>query len=500
MKVAYVTPEVLPFSKTGGLADVSQALPRALAAQGQDCTVFTPYYRQAAEWLGGNGQAADDLDLKRGIQVGEDERALHYRVLKAGPVTVVFVVNDWYYDRAHCYLSEQGGDYEDNVARFAFFCRAVLEYCIELEQTPDVFHVHDWQAALIPVYLKTIYSHEPPAAAKCLLTIHNLGYPGIFPAAQLPATGLEWDVFSIDQLEYYGKLNLLKGGIVFADAVNTVSPSYAEEIQTAEYGGGLDGVLAHHREKLSGILNGIDQDQWNPATDPHLAKHYSSAELAGKQACKLAVQRELGLPLRPRTPLLGVISRLDRQKGIQLLIEAFPRIAGQDLQLAVLGAGDSSLEGRLARLGQDYPEQVALRLGHSEPLAHRIIAGADAFLMPSFYEPCGLTQMYGQRYGTVPIVRATGGLKDTVLDYASRGAGDAQAGGFSFDQADSRALAGAVKRALQLYFTNQRAWKKLVRGIMQFDHSWDSSAAAYLKLYYQIVQQGRGAAQEAGYG
>jgi starch synthase len=498
MRIAYVTPEVLPFSKTGGLADVSQALPSALAAQGVHCTVFTPLYRQAAEWLSRHGRMTRDFDLNGGARISGGERPLRYRILEAGAVTVVFVVNEWYYDRPHCYLAASGGDYDDNVARFAFFCRAVLEFYLEESTAPDVFHVHDWQTALIPVYLKTSYHRAPLADSRCLLTIHNLGYPGIFPAEQLPATGLDWDVFTMDQLEYYGQLNLLKGGIVFADAVNTVSPSYALEIQSPEFGGGLDGVLAHHRAKLSGILNGINEDQWNPATDPHLNKHYSSAEFSGKQACKRALQRELGLPLRPRTLLLGAISRLDRQKGIQLLIDTFARIAGQDLQLAVLGTGDSNLESQLAQLARDNPEQVALRLGYEEPLAHRIIAGADAFVMPSLYEPCGLTQMYSQRYGTVPIVRATGGLRDTVRDYASaRAAGPP--GGFAFEPADRRALAEAVRRALELYFTNRRAWNKLARGLMQVDHSWRSSAAAYLKLYQRIAVH-RGGAQEAGHG
>lgn len=500
MRIAYVTPELMPYSKTGGLADVSRALPRALAAQGQDCTVFTPYYRQVAEWLGRHGAAVRDLDLRRGIWVGGDEQPLRYRVLDAGEVTVVFVVNDWYFNRRHCYQAESGLDYDDNLARFAFFSRAVLEYCGEQGPAPEVFHVHDWQSALVPVYLKTTYGRPPLAGARCLLTIHNLGYPGIFPAEHLPGIGLDWDVFTMELLEYYGKLNLLKGGIAFADAVNTVSPSYALEIQTAEFGAGLEGVLAHHSEKLSGILNGIDEELWNPATDPHLPKHYSGAEFAGKQACKRALQREFGLPLRPRTMLLGVISRLDRQKGIPLLIEAFARIAGLDLQLAVLGAGDAALEAQLARLAHDNPEQVALRLGHDEPLAHRIVAGADAFLMPSLYEPCGLTQMYSQRYGTVPIVRATGGLKDTVRDFAAANSSEGPPGGFSFGPADGRALAQAVKRALALYFTNRRAWNKLARGLMQLDHSWHGSATAYLKLYYQLTQAQRASAQEVAHG
>jgi len=500
MRVAYVTPEVLPYSKTGGLADVSQALPAALVAQGVDCTVFTPFYRQARERLNQQGQRLELLDLRRGVWIGNDEQPLSYARLANAAVPVVFVVNDWYYDRPHCYLAEPGDDYDDNVARFAFLCRAVLEYCLEQDEAPDVFHVHDWQSALIPVYLKTIYRDRWPAATSSLLTIHNLGYPGLFAAEHLFATGLDWSVFTLDQLEYYGKLNLLKGGIVFADAVTTVSPSYAAEIQTPEFGHGLDGVLSLFSTKLSGILNGIDEQHWNPATDPHLRERYSQQDFGGKRACKRALQREMGLPLRARTLLLGVISRLDRQKGIRLLLDAFPAIAGQDLQLAILGTGEPALERELQRLAEAFPEQVAVRLSHDEPLAHRIIAGADAFVMPSLYEPCGLTQMYSQRYGTIPIVRATGGLRDTVADYRPGRGGGAEASGFSFGPAEAGALAGAIKRAAKLYFTDRRSWNRLARRIMALDHSWQRSASAYAALYQSLAEQAGSAAGGVGYG
>jgi starch synthase len=486
MRIAFATPEVLPFSKTGGLADVARALPAALGSLGCDVTVFSPCYRQASAWVAAHAVAAEHIELPGQLRIGREQHALRYQVMPGNPQHVL-VQSDYYFQRAHPYLDTEGLDYADNTARFAFFCRAVLEYCQHHGIAPDVVHCHDWQTALLPVYLRTLYGDGPLSGARSLLTLHNLGYPGIFPAEQLEVTGLSHDVFTIDGLEYYGQLNLLKGGIVYADAVNTVSPAYAREIQTPEYGLGLDGVLRHHRGKLSGILNGIDEEEWDPQADAHIAERFSSQQLAGKKTCKKLLQRELGLPMRAGTFLLGVISRLDRQKGIELICDAFPQLATLDIQLAVLGSGDRALQERLQHLHGEYPAQVALRLGYDEPLAHRIIAGVDAFLVPSRYEPCGLTQMYSQRYGTVPIVRATGGLADTVANYTPRRLAEGKASGFSFSAFDAGKLAEAVKRAARLYFADRKSWGKLMRHIMAISHSWDGSARKYEALYRKLA-------------
>jgi starch synthase len=384
-------------------------------------------------------------------------------------------------------LDADGQDYADNVARYAFLCRSVLEYYLQHERAPDLFHLHDWQTALLAVYLRTTYSLPQFAETRSLLTIHNVGYPGIFPAEQIYATGLNWDVFTPEILEYYGKLNLLKGGIVLADAINTVSPTYAEEIQTHAYGRGLDGVLRAQAHKLEGILNGIDTVQWNPATDPHLPERYSISRLSGKKICKRQLQRELGLPLRANALLMGTISRLDHQKGLPLLIKAFPRIADLDVQLVSLGSGDSALAEELRQLSVQYPKQVAVKLGHDESLAHRIVAGCDVFLMPSRYEPCGLTQMYSQRYGTVPVVRNTGGLRDTVTNYTAARLAAGKASGITFGAYDAKSLVDGIRRASRLYFDERGSWNALVKHIMGIDHSWQRSAGSYLLLYRKLT-------------
>lgn len=488
MKVAFITPEALPWSKTGGLADVSHALPAALAQCGVNCTVFTPLHRQATAWLAEHPTATETAELPDGLTTGNEHRPLRYRVLSEVNPPVVLVDCPHYFDRDHPYLGTDGKDQPDNVERFAWFCRSVLAYCRHFGPPPDIMHANDWQTALIPVYLHTLAPADPLARTRTLLTIHNLGYQGTFPSSQLPLTGLDWDLYTPECLEFYGRLNLLKGGIACCDAVNTVSPSYAGEIQTPQYGKGLEGVLAWHSGKLSGILNGIDTGTWNPAADPHLPAGFTAATPGGKKVCRRMLQREMGLAPRPDCLLLGAISRLDRQKGIELLIDAFPAIARLDIQLMVLGSGDAALEEKLAALATRYPAQLALRLGYDEPLAHRIIAGVDAFIMPSRYEPCGLTQMYSQRYGTVPIVRATGGLRDTVVDYTPRRLSTGSASGFTFSSDQPEGLLKALQAAARLYFTDRKAWQQLMRLIMSIDHSWSTSAAAYCALYRKLTQ------------
>ena len=488
MQIAFITPEVLPYSKTGGLADVALALPAVLADAGAGVTVFSPLHRQAKERLGAAQLNLEELKLPFELWIGRDSQPVEFLVAPDITPRQVFIVNDHYFDRPHPYLDDDGQDYPDNVARYAYFCRAVLEYCRQQKLRPDVFHCNDWQSALVPAYLKHGDYAADFTTARSVLTIHNLGYQGLFPSAEIYATGLDWDVFTPDHFEFYDNLNLLKGGISFADALTTVSPTYAREIQTEEFGHGLHGVLTNHGSKLTGIVNGIDPRVWNPRVDMHLPAGYHSGAMSGKKTCRRLLQSEMGLPVRSSCLLLGVISRLDRQKGIDLVSAAFRELAALDLQLVVLGSGDAELQAQLELLAADFPDQVAVRIGYDEPLAHRIIAGSDAFLMPSRYEPCGLTQLYSQAYGTVPIVRSTGGLADTVTDYTPRRLGSGRASGFAFPDPDAAQLAAALRRAAKLYFTDHKAWNKLMKLIMRLDRSWQNSAAEYLAVYDKLAQ------------
>jgi starch synthase len=487
IRVAYVASEVYPFSKTGGLADVAHSLPAALGVAGVTATVFSPCHRSVHRRLGVEPAPAVSLRLPQPIWVDGEPIPVSYRIVECEGRRLVFVVNDLFYDRPHPYLDTNGMDYADSVARFAYLCRAVLEYGLFTGEIPDVVHGNDWQAALLPVYLKTLYQQPQLRSVRSLLTIHNLGYQGLFPAEQLPATGLGWELFHPEALEFYGRLNLLKGGIVFADAVNTVSPAYAEEIQTDELGKGLHGVIRAHGHKLSGILNGIDVREWDPATDPHLPAHFKPEDRRGKAGCKSALQWRAKLPVRAESFLVGVIGRFDAHKGIHLITDAFPLTADLDVQLVVLGSGDRQIEDRMRALAAAYPERVAVVVGFDEAFAHLIEAGCDAFLMPSAYEPCGLNQMYSHRYGTIPIVRETGGLKDTVIDFSPENLSQDRASGFTFRPFTSEALAGAIRRAELVYRTQPDAWNALVAHVMRLDHSWDRSAREYRALYERLL-------------
>lgn len=487
MRVAFVTSEITPFSKTGGLADVSGALPQALAAQGVDVTVFTPLYPSAATAVADLGLALEEHTGPT-LWIGNERHTVHWREVVHGGIRLAFLADEIFYDRPALYVGADGRDYTDNVARFAFLCRAVLEYWLAAGAGPDVLHVNDWQTALIPVYLRTIYRRPELAGTRTLLTIHNLAYQGRFGAAELYATGLDWSVFHTGALEYFGDLNLLKGGLVFADALTTVSPSYAREIQLPAFGNGLDGVLRSAHAKLSGILNGIDTARWNPRTDPLLPARYSARALQGKVECRRALQQRVGLPSMAESFLLGAISRFDAQKGIPLIADAIDIVAPLPIQLVVLGSGDAAIEQRVRALAAEHPDQVAVHVGFDEALAHLIEAGADAFLMPSAYEPCGLNQMYSQRYGTAPIVHATGGLRDTVIDYAPDRLRGGTASGFTFDRFDGAALAHAMLRAWRLHASDPDGWRRLQQLMMAIDHSWATRAAAYVMTYERLVR------------
>ena len=480
MKILLVSSEAIPFAKTGGLADVSGALPKALARLGQDVTLILPKYRQVDE----KHFPLEKTSLELKVPVGQRlEPAEVYAVEMEPNYRVLLIRKDSYYDREHLYGSPSG-DYEDNAERFIFFCRAVLEAARTI--MPDLIHCHDWQSALVPVYLKTLYQTDARfARASSVFTIHNIGYQGLFWHYDLPLTNLGWELFTPKALEFYGKLNFLKGGIVFADAVTTVSRKYMEEIQSPEFGAGLEGVLQDRRRDLHGILNGVDYDDWSPASDPFIRAKYEPQRLSGKKACKKDLQKEFGLPVDESIPVIGIISRLAEQKGFDLITSAMDDLMRGGVQLIILGTGDEKYHLLLDSLAKKYPHQIGLKIAFDNALAHKIEAGADMFLMPSRYEPCGLNQIYSLKYGTVPIVRAVGGLDDTIEDHHS---GNQRGNGFKFKDYSPSALLDAVQRALRVY-RDPHAWEKLMIQGMAADFSWGRSAQTYLQVYQALVRK-----------
>jgi starch synthase len=475
-RVMMVSSEVSPWARSGGLADVLGALPGALAALGFEVAVVVPRYMNAPE--SPTSLIIDRLpvpygliDVPVGVWAGTKD-------IGAGSVTHYFVENAEFFDpgRGPGLYGNQQGDYVDNHIRFSLFARAALEIARRFFPT-DVFHCHDWQSGLLPVFLRETLAGDPDfTGAKTLFTIHNLGYQGLFPASKLAQIGLPPHLFNPEQLEFWGQINYLKAGIVFSDAINTVSPRYAQEIQTEPYGFGLDGLLRHRSAVLSGILNGVDYSRWNPATDPHIAACYAPENLAGKLECKRSLLKEMGLPgLLMDRPLIGIVSRFAEQKGFDLLAPVAERIFAGSAGLVVLGDGEVALEQMFLGLARDFPDQAAVRLGFNDPLAHRIEAGADLFLMPSRYEPCGLNQIYSLKYGTVPVVRATGGLDDTIDEST----------GFKFHDYNGDALLGAVVRACEAWENREEWAHRMVRG-MRKDFSWEPSARAYSELYQRL--------------
>ena len=477
--------EAVPYAKTGGLADVVGALAIELTKLGHHVILVMPDYRDRA--------AGESRQLAMRLSIPVDGKPVDVTVEEENvPVTgavhrlrVLFVRYDPYFDRPGLYQQDHH-DYPDNLERFILFCRAVLEIVRGLMETRgekvDVLHLHDWQTALCAVYLKTLpHEYKGLDQLKVLLTLHNMGYQGIFPGQQFTKLGLPPSLFSPSGLEFYGSVNCLKGGIIFSDTVSTVSPTYAQEIMTAEYGCGLEGVLASRADGVKGITNGIDIDAWNPASDSYLPAQYTAADLSGKRACKRALQRELELPNRD-VPLLAVIGRLTFQKGFDLLIDVIPELMSLDIQTVVLGTGDHHLEQQFIAAQARYPDRIGLCLGFNEGMAHRIEAGSDMLIMPSRYEPCGLSQLYSLRYGTVPIVRRTGGLADTVIPFRPSTVKSGRATGFHFIDASADSLLSALVLSLHVY-KEQQTWQSLIHAGMTVDLSWDRSAKLYVDLY-----------------
>ncbi len=472
MHIAFAASECAPFSKTGGLADVIASLPPALAALGHRVSVFLPKYRQT--------RLENPRCLVRSITVPFDDRYRFCSILDGGThrnVQFYFIDYPPFFDREGLYGTTLG-DYHDNAERFALFCRAVIEGSKVLG-TPDLFHCHDWQTALVPVLLRTLYQDDPALRVSIVFTIHNIGYQGLFPPETLPLLMLPWDLFTISKLEFFGKVNLLKGALVYSDFITTVSRRYSQEIQTSEYGFGLEGVLRNRSGTVAGILNGVDYEQWNPETDPYLTAHYSADAPENKAACKRDLLEQFGGAARPELPVVGMISRFAAQKGFDLISHVADRLAHEEVVFVVLGNGDRPYEEMWRRLNRQFPSKFLLRIAYDEELAHKIEAGADMFLLPSHYEPCGLNQIYSLRYGTVPVVRATGGLDDTVEPWdPATGKGT----GFKFSEASGEAMLETLRAALAA-FRDQPAWRKLMRNGMTRDFSWAVSAREYIKVY-----------------
>lgn len=466
MKILLAASEVVPYAKTGGLADVAGALPLALEELGEEVIIAMPGYKQihnvkfSAE--GGSACGGKIQKVKEGIScsvIGKN-------------IKVYFIENDLYFNRDGLY-GDKTGDHKDNLDRFSYFCKRTLEMLKEINFKPDIIHAHDWQAALIPVYLKAVYKNDQfYKNIRTVLTIHNIGYQGLFAKDEFPKLGLDWDLFNMEGLEFFGKINILKGGMEFSDIINTVSSTYSKEIQTKEFGFGLEGVLNKRKDSVFGILNGLDYSIWNPETDKFIAKNFSIDSVNDKQNNKEDLQKLCKLPEKADVPLFGIVSRLAEQKGFDILSEGIDSICKMDLQMVILGTGDLKYHVIMEEMVKKYPKVISLHLKFDDSLAHKIYAGSDIFLMPSKYEPCGLGQLISLRYATIPLVFKTGGLADTVD----------KNNGFVFDRYSKDDLIKTVKASVSAY-RNKKAWGALRSTAMKCNFSWEESGRKYVELY-----------------
>ncbi|HEV2178487.1 MAG TPA: glycogen synthase GlgA [Terriglobia bacterium] len=489
MRIVFVASEGVPFSKTGGLADVVGALPKALVEQGLEVDVILPRYRITNPGPTAPSGASITIPLASGFKFASIEDGG-----TADGVRHYLVDCPEYFDRDGLYQEKGKADFPDNYMRFAAFSLAALEFLKRFPAPPDVIHCHDWQTALVPVYLRHRYAHDGFfQKTPVVFTLHNLAYQGLFPPHILPEISLDVSLLTVDALEYYAQVNLLKGGIVFSDAITTVSRRYAAEIQTKEFGCGLEGVLQKRSDHIRGILNGVDYDAWNPSTDKLIAAHYTVDNLKGKSLCKKALLEKMGAknPALDR-PVLGIVSRFDRQKGFDLIAAIAENLATQDLYIVALGTGAPEYESLFRALAAKYPDKFLVKVAYDNTVAHEIEAGADMFLMPSRYEPSGLNQMYSLKYGTVPIVRVTGGLDDSIEDFdGTRGTG------FKFSDYSSGALLSAITRALETY-RDLVAWRRVMQNGMKKDFSWGRSAKEYVGLYEKLAPARGGIKTPAG--
>jgi len=472
-KILFATSEAHPLIKTGGLADVAGSLPKALAELGHDIRLILPNY-----------QALTLEDKPRYIcTVRVDNREVNILETQLPDSNVLVWLVDYrpFFDHpGNPYVDEHGIPWPNIAERFALFCRIITEIAMNrayLDWQPDIVHCNDWQTGLAPAFLSL--ESQPPAS---VFTIHNLAYQGLFPASSFSQLNLPGQLWHPEALEYHGMLSFIKGGLAFADILTTVSPTYAKEIQTPEFGYGLEGLLSHRHDALHGILNGIDMDDWNPETDPLIPGHYSAHRLKDKVINKIQLQQQMQLPEDESVPVFGMVCRLVEQKGIDLMLKNLTELVQLPLQFVLLGSGDKSVEYNLQEFSRLYPEKIAVTIGYNEALSHLIEAGSDIFLMPSRFEPCGLNQMYSQRYGTIPIVRKTGGLADTIEDALPESLKNETATGIAFNHPESDALLEAIKRSLVL-FDNKPLWRKIQRSAMKKDFSWTNSARQYQALY-----------------
>jgi len=481
--ILFVTPEAGPFAKTGGLADVAGALPKFLKALGCDLKVVMPYYRMVKE----SGLPLQYLGQEIEVPIGDEIlRADIYQGQLNQDIPVYFIGRDEFFDREHLYSTPKG-DYFDNAERFIFFSKAVFTLCQLISFSPAIIHHHEWQTGLIPAYLRSIYQNDPLFSRTAVVfTIHNIAYQGVFKKEKFRLTGLPNEMYNPEGIEFWERINFMKAGIVYADVLNTVSRKYSEEIQTPEYGYGLEGILRKRKEALYGILNGVDYQDWDPSHDPYLIARYNPQDLSGKRECKKDLLKVFNLPSSLENfPLLGMISRLADQKGFDLLAEILDELFTLDIGFVLLGTGEQKYHDLFTEVARKYPQKAGIRIAYDDRLAHKIEAGADFFLMPSKYEPCGLNQIYSLKYGTIPIVRATGGLDDTIVNYdPATGKGN----GFKFVRYDAKEFLNQMKVAIGFY-SQPEHWKQLLRNAMAADFSWQRSAEAYLRLYRKALEK-----------
>jgi starch synthase len=489
INILFVSSEVDPFAKTGGLADVSSTLPKAIKELGHEIRIIMPRYRFISER---KFRLHDIIRLKEiPVPVNSTTRSANVKssfiVNQKEKIQVYFLDNEHYFGREGLYQNPKTKeDYKDNDERFIFFCRGILETLKRLGWQPDIIHCNDWQTGLIPAYLKTLYASDPFfKRMKSVFTIHNMAYQGAYPPDSFHKTGLPANLFKPEGVEAYGKFSFLKAALYFADVITTVSEKYAEEISsTVEFGAGLQGLLALRKKDLHGILNGIDYSLWNSATDEFIYRKYDVKSLEAKVDNKRALANRFNLAYEPSRPVIGAISRLVDQKGFELVLDILDEVMKMDVQFVLLGSGDKQLEKKFENAQKKYADRMGVVFGLDDELAHLIEAGSDMFLMPSKYEPCGLNQMYSMRYGTVPIVRATGGLDDTVEDHSHNGKGT----GFKFENYDAKEFLKALQRAIKTYQQQPEDWKRLMRNGMAKDFSWEHSAKKYVNLYKDLLR------------